>query len=68
MSTTIDAAPDPSVGALPAALALADHSRFVQRIRRRYAAELALLTPGLPTRARIDALIDCGPSVWPSSS
>jgi glutamate-ammonia-ligase adenylyltransferase len=38
--------------------ALADHSRFVQRIRRRYAAELPLLAPGLPTRERIDALIE----------
>lgn len=39
--------------------ARADHSRFVQRIRRRYAAELPLLAPGLPTRATIDALIEC---------
>jgi glutamate-ammonia-ligase adenylyltransferase len=36
----------------------ADHSRFVQRVRRRFEAELALLAPGLPTRATIDALID----------
>jgi len=28
----------------------ADHSRFVQRIRRRYADELGLLPPGLPRR------------------
>ena len=28
--------------------AAADHSRFVQRIRRRYPADLALLAPGLP--------------------
>ena len=28
----------------------ADHSRFVQRIRRRYAAELPLLPPGAPVR------------------
>ena len=28
--------------------AQADHSRFVQRIRRRYAAELGLLPPGAP--------------------
>jgi glutamate-ammonia-ligase adenylyltransferase len=27
---------------------LADHSRFAQRVRRRYAAELACLPPGLP--------------------
>ena len=38
--------------------ARADHSRFVQRIRRRYAAELPLLATGLPTRATIDALIE----------
>jgi glutamate-ammonia-ligase adenylyltransferase len=38
--------------------AQAAHSRFVQRIRRRYAAELPLLADGLPTRALIDALID----------
>ncbi|HKW82286.1 MAG TPA: bifunctional [glutamate--ammonia ligase]-adenylyl-L-tyrosine phosphorylase/[glutamate--ammonia-ligase] adenylyltransferase, partial [Burkholderiaceae bacterium] len=36
----------------------ADHSRFVQRIRRRYAAELALLPPGLPRRDMVGALID----------
>ncbi|HEY4066173.1 MAG TPA: bifunctional [glutamate--ammonia ligase]-adenylyl-L-tyrosine phosphorylase/[glutamate--ammonia-ligase] adenylyltransferase, partial [Burkholderiaceae bacterium] len=38
--------------------ATAEYSRFVQRIRRRYGAELALLPPGLPTRAAIDALIE----------
>ncbi len=38
---------------LPAA---AQHSRFVQRIRRRYAAELALLPPGVPDVAGITAL------------
>jgi len=36
----------------------ADHSRFVQRIRRRFATELALLPPGLPTREPVNALID----------
>ncbi|NCT83360.1 MAG: bifunctional [glutamate--ammonia ligase]-adenylyl-L-tyrosine phosphorylase/[glutamate--ammonia-ligase] adenylyltransferase [Comamonadaceae bacterium] len=36
----------------------AEHSRYVQRVRRRYAAELALLPPGLPDRAVIAALID----------
>ena len=40
------------------ALALAEHSRFVQRIRRRYAGQLALLPAGLPMRQQIDALID----------
>jgi glutamate-ammonia-ligase adenylyltransferase len=36
----------------------ADHSRFVQRIRRRYANELAALAPGLPTRESIAACIE----------
>ncbi|RYF42043.1 MAG: glutamine-synthetase adenylyltransferase, partial [Comamonadaceae bacterium] len=35
--------------------AAADFSRFVQRIRRRYAAELPLLAPGAPVRASMDA-------------
>ncbi|HNW64058.1 MAG TPA: glutamine-synthetase adenylyltransferase, partial [Piscinibacter sp.] len=35
----------------------ASHSRFVQRIRRRYAAELPLLPPGLPRRDTITALV-----------
>jgi glutamate-ammonia-ligase adenylyltransferase len=35
----------------------AAHSRFVQRIRRRYAAELPLLAPGLPDAAVITALV-----------
>jgi glutamate-ammonia-ligase adenylyltransferase len=38
--------------------ALAAHSRFVQRVRRRYAAELGLLPGGLPSRAVIQDLID----------
>ena len=33
----------------------AGYSRFVQRIRRRYAAELALLPPGQPVRASMQA-------------
>ncbi len=45
-----DAAPLP-------ATALASHSRYVQRIRRRYAAELALLPPGAPDAAAITALV-----------
>ncbi|MFO1253804.1 MAG: glutamine-synthetase adenylyltransferase, partial [Inhella sp.] len=35
----------------------AAHSRFVQRIRRRYAAELALLPPGAPDEAALRALV-----------
>jgi len=42
---------------LTAAPAAADHSRFVQRVRRRYAAELALLPAGLPDAAAITALV-----------
>ena len=40
-----------------ASQALADHSRFVQRIRRRYAADLPRLAPGLPDREAITALV-----------
>ncbi|KPF57957.1 glutamate-ammonia-ligase adenylyltransferase [beta proteobacterium AAP51] len=39
------------------AAAAADHSRYVQRIRRRLGAELALLPPGLPGLATITALV-----------
>ncbi len=38
--------------------AQADHSRFVQRIRRRYETELAWLIPGLPTRDSMLALVE----------
>lgn len=38
--------------------AAAEYSRFVQRVRRRYAAELAWLPPGLPDAAGLHALID----------
>ncbi len=38
-------------------IADAAHSRFVQRIRRRYATELALLPPGAPDAAAITALV-----------
>ena len=37
---------------------LANHSRFVQRVRRRYVAELPCLASGLPDGASITALID----------
>jgi len=48
--------PLPSLpGAAPAAAA--DHSRYVQRIRRRYTAELPLLPPGAPDAAAITALV-----------
>src|SRR5437763_104021 len=37
---------------------LASHSRFVQRVRRRYASELALLPEGLPDRSTLIALVE----------
>ena len=37
--------------------AMAEYSRYVQRIRRRYAADLAALPPGLPDAAAITALV-----------
>ncbi len=43
--------------AVPSPFGEAAHSRFVQRIRRRYSAELALLPEGLPTRPVIEALV-----------
>ncbi len=51
--------PVESLSALPPLMALpaADHSRFVQRVRRRYAAELGLLPAGLPRRDVIAALV-----------
>ena len=55
----------PSAGALSEALellpsgpALAAHSRFVQRVRRRYEKELPLLPPGLPDAESMGRLID----------
>jgi glutamate-ammonia-ligase adenylyltransferase len=41
--------------AVPAA---ADYSRYVQRVRRRFAAEMATLAPGVPDAAAIDTLLD----------
>ena len=38
-------------------IARADHSRFVQRVRRRYADELPLLPPGAPDVQAITALV-----------
>ncbi len=50
-ATTANSLP---VSAAPAA---ADHSRFVQRVRRRHADDLALLPPGLPDVGAISALV-----------
>ena len=46
-----DRQPTPPSAAAPSAA----HSRFVQRLRRRYANELALLAPGAPTRESMAA-------------
>ncbi|MES2529462.1 MAG: bifunctional [glutamate--ammonia ligase]-adenylyl-L-tyrosine phosphorylase/[glutamate--ammonia-ligase] adenylyltransferase, partial [Pseudomonadota bacterium] len=40
-------------GALSSSSLFSAHSRFVQRLRRRYAGELALLPPGEPSRAHM---------------
>lgn len=59
MDSLPDAASSASIGDTPSA-ATADHSRYVQRIRRRYAQEVtdfALAAPGLPRIADITALI-----------
>src|SRR5690606_38266403 len=60
---TLGVAPGPARGSAGAAaedaartgLALSAHSRFAQRLRRRYAGELALLAPGAP---RLPAMRD----------
>ncbi len=61
-STLPAGASPPAPEAEPAASALpehrAEHSRFVQRIRRRYPAERAAMPPGLPGRDSIVALIE----------
>ena len=51
---------DKTAGAALAPLAspLSSHSRFVQRLRRRYAAELTLLPKGTPTRATMQIAFD----------
>ena len=56
--TSVATSAPPVPAAAPGTGARADHSRFVQRVRRRYAAELSLLPPGVPDAARIGALID----------
>ncbi len=49
--------PETSASVAVAPIAAAAHSRFVQRVRRRYAAELHLLPAGLPDRAAIASLV-----------
>ncbi|MBA4342597.1 MAG: bifunctional [glutamate--ammonia ligase]-adenylyl-L-tyrosine phosphorylase/[glutamate--ammonia-ligase] adenylyltransferase [Methylibium sp.] len=55
MSVTDPSLQNETLPGLPGAQAA--HSRFVQRIRRRYAEELSLLPPGLPNRAAIEATV-----------
>ncbi len=55
MSVTDPSLQNETLPGLPGAQAA--HSRFVQRIRRRYAEELTLLPPGLPDRAAIEATV-----------
>lgn len=55
MDSEAPATVDPTQASAP--VASAEHSRFVQRIRRRYAAELPLLPPGLPVDAVMRALV-----------
>jgi glutamate-ammonia-ligase adenylyltransferase len=52
LSTNVTSAPVPGTTGRQA-----DHSRFVQRIRRRYAAELACLPPGAPDKAAMRACL-----------
>ena len=49
--------PKPCADANPAPAALADHSRFVQRVRRRYDPLLHRLPPGLPDFAAVAGLV-----------
>ena len=49
----MESASDPT----SAVVAAADHSRFVQRVRRRHGHELDLLVPGLPDAEHIGALV-----------
>jgi glutamate-ammonia-ligase adenylyltransferase len=56
--STLPAGVESPPSAPAAAAACADHCRHVQRVRRRYPAELPLLAAGLPDASSIDALID----------
>ncbi|MEY8879189.1 MAG: glutamine-synthetase adenylyltransferase, partial [Leptothrix sp. (in: b-proteobacteria)] len=49
--------PETTAALVPAPLALAGHSRHVQRVRRVCAPYLDLLPPGVPARASIDLTI-----------
>ena len=57
---TIDSSvcPDSSFSPPSGASAYSPYSRFVQRIRRRYASQLPLLAPGEPVRASMQTTLD----------
>ncbi len=55
MGSELPAVPPSGPPVVPSAAA--DHSRFVQRIRRRFANELPLLPPGLPEANTVNALV-----------
>ncbi len=57
MGSLPSSSPAETTAAVDAVCVRADHSRFVQRVRRRYVAELALLPPGLPRREAVVALM-----------
>jgi len=52
------ATPDSTLSTNVKPLAAADHSRFVQRVRRRHAAEMHLLPSGAPVRETLQAGLD----------
>ncbi|HSU21360.1 bifunctional [glutamate--ammonia ligase]-adenylyl-L-tyrosine phosphorylase/[glutamate--ammonia-ligase] adenylyltransferase [Comamonadaceae bacterium OTU4NAUVB1] len=58
MTPSLSAGPDPAAPSPTGPSALSGHSRFVQRLRRRYAGELALLAEGAPRRAAMQATYD----------
>jgi len=56
MAPEASGSPDATAPAVPLP-ATAAHSRFVQRIRRRYADELSILPPGAPQRDSLEAAL-----------
>ena len=58
MTPSLSKGPDPAALPPTGPSTLAAHSRFVQRLRRRYAGELALLPAGEPRRAAMQATYD----------
>ncbi|CAN7547639.1 bifunctional [glutamate--ammonia ligase]-adenylyl-L-tyrosine phosphorylase/[glutamate--ammonia-ligase] adenylyltransferase [Polaromonas sp. LjRoot131] len=58
MTVALTASPDSPSAAGSAAPGASGYSRFVQRVRRRYAEWLALLPPGAPVRAGMQFALD----------